>query len=161
MKFTLPLAVIIFCGASSVVNASDLVASNMVGRWQCSAKNNDMRFEWVVKNDDPQGWLTGEVFFDDERAAFEGWAYDENGNLADRRQFGRNGRFVNMQVVHRAGSTLISEGYAYERDGSQRQLRHTVTMTEVGRLDVIWEVKRDEEYSVATDEVCVLGNAGG
>ncbi|MEM9619921.1 MAG: hypothetical protein AAF936_18355 [Pseudomonadota bacterium] len=158
MKSTLPLAVIIFCVASSVVNASELVASNMVGRWQCSAKNNDMRFDWIVKNGAPQGWLTGEVFFDDERAAFEGWAYDENGRLADRRQFGRDGRFVHMQVVQRAGSTLISEGSAYERDGSQRQLRHKVTMTEAGRLDVIWEVKRDEEYSVVTDEICVLGN---
>lgn len=161
MKSTLPLAVIIFCVASSAVNASNLVASNMVGRWQCSAKNKDMRFEWVVKNDAPQGWLTGEVFFDDERAAFEGWAYDENGNLADRRQFGRDGRFVHMQVVHRETSTLTSEGYAYERDGSQRQLRHKVTMTGAGRLDVIWEVKRGEEYSIATDEVCVLGDTGG
>ena len=151
--------VYVVLGQQAVANQEPL-ATDLIGTWVCRTSANETPLTWQVARGPSEGWLTGKGYLDGQQLSLETWAFNDQQQLEDRRQFAPQGVYIHMQVESRRDSTIVSTGHAMTRDDEQFPLRHTLTRQTPGELAVLWQIDRlqGDGLQVLSEERCHKAN---
>ena len=139
--------------AGSALTAPE--ATQFVGNWTCERPASGMVFTWAVSDRLTSPWLIGEAAMEGEPVAVDIWAVDAEGRLGLRRQFGPNGKIVEVEPVEGDGTSFTLEG-VFDPGGAAIAMAESIRFINNDRFEAQWRYfdKETDAWKVDSDETC-------